>query len=77
MFFMVANSWLTNYVAIPKPASSRRLQIVHKEPAGCSERPSSKAAASEGAKAYSLPYVEAPKRRENAAGGLCQQPASF
>jgi hypothetical protein len=25
--------------------------------------------------AYALPYVESLERRENAAGGLCQQPA--
>ncbi len=44
-------------------------------PAGCSERPFSKAAASEEAR-RTLRYVGVSERRENAAGGLCQQPAS-
>ena len=49
---------LRNYFLDVAKQEVPEIQTISQEPAGCSKRPSSRAAASEEAEAYSEPYVE-------------------
>jgi hypothetical protein len=52
------SSLLTKWMTMPGTTPRPRSLIEAQWPAGCSERPFSKAAASEEAESYSVPYVE-------------------
>jgi len=66
-----SNGLLTNYVSTMETREPGQSQTLSESFAGCSERPSSKA---QGRSVLSA-VRWASERRENAAGGLCQQSA--